>query len=226
MNSPKYPRTMHLPWSPGASKDDRIASDVSTLLNVPIVISEKLDGSNVSLERNGCFARTHAGAPTHASFDSFKALHASIKYSIEDKVQLFGEWCYALHSIGYTDLPNYLLLFGVRYLDNDGIDKHRWGSWSAIESWAGDIGVASVPLLWTGKVSSEKELKRLTEMLASQPSACGGYYSKREGIVVRVATSFADKDFSKSVMKWVRKDHVQTTDHWKDQEIIKNKLKI
>ena len=28
-----------------------------------------------------------------------------------------------------------------------------------------------------------------------------------------------------NVMKWVRKDHVQTTEHWKNQEIVKNKIR-
>jgi hypothetical protein len=223
MNSPKYNRTLHLPWSPGKGSDDKVAKSVDSLIGVPLVITEKLDGSNVSLERDGCYARTHAGAPTHPSFDSLKALHASVQYIIEDKVQLFGEWCYAVHSIGYTELPDYLLLFGVRYIDNDGIGKHRWGAWAATESWAGDIGVATVPLLWVGKVSSEKELKELTESLVYQPSTCG---PNREGVVVRIATSFADKDFAQSVMKWVRKDHIQTDEHWKNQEIVKNKLKI
>lgn len=219
--SPKYPRTFHLPWSPGASKDDRIASNLDHLIGRPIVISEKCDGSNTSLEANGCFARTHSGAPTHASFDGLKALHASVKYIIEPNVQLFGEWCYALHSIAYTELPSYFMLFGVRYLNSEG--NHRWGSWNDVNMWAGDIGVSTVPELYTGTISSEKELEQLINSFMNQPSACGGI---REGVVVRVATGFEDNDFSKCIFKYVRANHVQTSEHWKDQEIIKNKLKI
>jgi hypothetical protein len=216
--SPKYPRTMHLPWSPGASKDDRIATDISTLLNVPIIISEKLDGSNTSLENIGCFARTHAGAPTHASFDGLKALHASVKYNIPAGVQLFGEWCFALHSIPYDSLPGYFLMFNAR----DEL-ANIWFPWDTVEVLASCIDVPTVPVLFVGSVASEKDLKKLTESLVCQPSVCG---PTREGVVVRIAAGFNDKDFSKSVMKWVRKDHVQTTEHWKDQEIIKNKLKL
>ena len=113
----KYPRTLHLPWSKGTTNDDKIATSINSLLNVPIVISEKLDGSNASLEANGCFARTHAGAPTHASFDGLKALHATVKRNIPKGIQIFGEWCYALHSIAYTALPGYFLLFNVRDLN-------------------------------------------------------------------------------------------------------------
>ena len=39
----KYNRTYHLPWSPGATNDDRISSDVSPLIGIDIVITEKLE---------------------------------------------------------------------------------------------------------------------------------------------------------------------------------------
>ena len=220
MDSPKYNRTYHMPWSEGCTNDDKIAKSIDSLINVPIVLTEKMDGSNVSLEREGCFARTHAGPPTHKSFDQLKALHASVKYIIEPGIQIFGELCYAKHSIEYSALPSYFLPFAVRYLQENG--EHRWGSWLDVELWAGDIGVSTVPVLFTGKVSSEKELKELVESLMLEPSLCGGI---REGVVARIAEGFADEDFSTSVLKCVRKNHVQTSEHWKDQEIIKNKLK-
>lgn len=221
MNSPKYNRTMHLPWSPGGTNDDKRAPSVETLLNRPLVITEKMDGSNTSLEFGGCFARTHAGPPTHPSFDGLKALHASIKRFIPKGTQFFGEWCYAVHSIAYDALPSYFLLFGVRdhYIEMDA----KWYDWDWNECICKTLGVATVPILWKGQVASEKELKDLTESLAYQPSACG---PTREGVVVRIASEFKDEDFSTSVMKWVRKDHVQTDDHWKNQQIVKNKLKI
>lgn len=228
MSSPKYSRTFHFPFSPGATNDDKIATSMNSLIGVPIVITEKMDGSNTSLELEGCFARTHAGAPTHASFDLLKALHASIKYKISDDIQLFGEWCYAVHSIPYNELPGYFLLFNVavypksRSNDKSHTDGRVWYSWDMVELWAEDIGVPTVPVLFKGIVESEKELKDLVESLMIQPSACGGI---REGVVVRFAGSFKELEFPSHVMKCVRANHVQTSDHWKDQEIIKNKLK-
>ena len=220
MDSIKYNRTFHMPWSEGCTNDDKRAISVNNLLGKEIVITEKMDGSNCSLETDGCYARTHAGPPTHKSFDQLKALHASVKYIIEPGIQIFGELCYAKHSIEYSALPSYFLPFAVRYLQENG--EHRWGSWLDVELWAGDIGVSTVPVLFTGKVSSEKELKELVESLMLEPSLCGGI---REGVVARIAEGFADEDFSTSVLKCVRKNHVQTSEHWKDQEIIKNKLK-
>lgn len=222
MDSPKYNRTYHFPFSPGATNDDKIATSLENLIGAPIVITEKMDGSNTSLEANGCFARTHAGPPTHASFDMLKVLHASIKHEINHGVQLFGEWCYAKHSIEYSELPGYFLLFNVRYFGRT-IDLSDWTSWEEVETWAEVIGLPTVPVLFKGTVSNEKELQQLIESFMNQPSACGGI---REGVVARVQREFKDDEFPICIMKCVRANHVQTSEHWKDQEIIRNKLKI
>lgn len=218
MNSPKYNRTPHFPFSPGATNDDKIAASMDRLIGVDIVLTEKMDGSNTSLESDGCYARTHAGTPTHVSFDGLKALHASVKHLITVDTQLFGEWCYAKHSIAYSDLPGYFMLFNVRYLNDP-----CWVSWEEVEMWAQEIGVPTVPVLFRGIVSSEKDLRFLIENLMELPSRCGGV---REGVVARVDGMFEDSEFPSCVMKYVRANHVQTTEHWKDQEITKNKLKL
>jgi len=223
MDSPKYNRTFHLPWSPGGTNDDKRATSVERLVGQPIVITEKMDGSNTSLEAEGCFARTHSGPPSHTSFDGLKALHASIKHKIPKGLQLFGEWCYARHSIEYNELPGYFLLFGAREIGPTEDFDPIWTSWEFVELWAEELGVPTVPVLFKGQISSEKELKELVESLMIQPSVCGGI---REGVVVRIACGFTNLSFPSHIMKCVRSNHVQTSEHWKDQEIIKNKLKV
>jgi hypothetical protein len=226
MDSPKYNRTFHLPWSAGCTNDDKIAKSVNSLIDVSIVITEKMDGSNTSLEKAGCFSRTHSGPPTHPSFDQLKALHASLKYILPNDLQFFGEWCYAKHSIEYSELPGYFLLFGIRDLemiDEDDFISPYWHPWINVEAFAKGMNLHTVPVIARNiKVSSEKELKELTEHAMAQPSACGGI---REGVVVRLMDGFDDDQFPQSVMKCVRANHVQTTEHWKDQVITKNKLK-
>ncbi len=41
---------------------------------------------------------------------------------------------------------------------------------------------------------------------SAEPSACGG---EREGVVVRLAGRIADANWSHSIAKWVRKNHIQ-----------------
>lgn len=218
--SPKYPRTYHFPFSEGATSDDKIATDISGLIGRPIIITEKLDGENSSLEAGGCFARTHAHPSTHTSADLLKSFHASIKYKIPKGIQLFGENLFAVHSIAYNELPAYFLLFNVRDLN---YQEPVWLEWQEIEMWAEEIGVPTVPVLFRGTFTSEQELKKVIRSFMAQPSVCGGI---REGVVARIASAFVDNDFDKYVMKNVRANHVSTDKHWKNQEIIKNKLKL
>lgn len=212
--SEKYPRTYHLPWSPGCSKDDKRAKNVDSLIGKKVVITEKVDGSNTCMTRDACFSRSHSGPPTHASFDGFKAMHASMRFIIPEGYQVFGEWCYALHSIEYDSLPSYFLVFGIR-------DRDTWLSWDDVYEFTKDNGLHTAPVLFRDVIKDVKHLFELTTIKSNEPSFIG---HAREGVVVRLYDSFHDDDFSKSVMKWVRKDHVQTDEHWKDQVIVKNKL--
>lgn len=217
METHKYPRTYHFDFSAGAINDDKISASIDGVIGVPIVLTEKVDGSNTSLEADGCFARTHSGPPSHASFDGLKALHGAVKWKIPQGIQLFGEWVFARHSIEYSALPGYFLLFNVRDLRNN-----LWLSWEDVKTWAKEIEVPTVPVLFQGTMGSEAELKELVLSFMKQPSCCGG---AREGVVARVATKFDDNDFSRYVAKYVRANHVDpTNDHWLHKEIIKNGL--
>lgn len=212
----KYPRTFHLPWSPGATRDDRIQKDVTELLDEKVIITEKMDGSNVCLRHDGVFARSHSGPPNHPSFDPLKSLHAALKHDIPEDREIFGEWCYAKHSIEYSKLPSYFMCFGVR-------EAGVWRNWPKVQRVCKGLDLEHAPVLYEGTLSSEGDLQKLVQKLAGEPSFCGG---EREGLVVRVADDFTDDDFDRCVLKYVRADHVQTDVHWKHKEIVKNKLCI
>lgn len=213
----KYPRTFHLPNSPGNTSDDKKIDSVESILNKKVVITEKLDGSNVCLERDVCYARSHSGPPTHESFDQFKAIHASIKHLIPENFQIYGEYCFALHSIYYGKLPNYLNIFAVK-----DEAKNIWLSWEDVKLWADELKLPTVPELLVNEFDNQKDILNTAEYLSKQKSLYGEI---REGIVIRLYNSFDDVDFSKSVMKWVRENHVTSNTHWKNQKIIKNKLR-
>jgi hypothetical protein len=206
--SAKYPRSFHLPWSPGGTRDDKRMASTETLYGVPIVITEKLDGSNMAMTRSAIYARSHSGPPTHPSFAWAKALHARVCGQIDVGLTLFGEYCYAVHSIVYEKLPGYFFLFGVR---DDATGE--WWDWDAVETQAEILGLPVVPVLFRGAVP---ELEPLTRRLAAEPSLFGG---EREGMVVRVERKFADDEFGRVLGKYVRAGHVQTDEHWMFQEI-------
>lgn len=214
--SAKYPRTPHLPWSPGGTSDDKRMTDVSTLVNVPLVITEKCDGSNLTYTRQHVFSRSHSGPPAHPSFNMAKATHARIAHLIAPGLSVFCEYCFAVHSIEYTGLPDYSLVFGVR---DDGADT--WWEWDMVVAQGAELGLPTVPVLWRGVVQTERDLRELTEQLSARPSSLGG---AREGVVVRHAGHFQNDAFATCVAKWVRSGHVQTDEHWMHQAIRPQRL--
>jgi hypothetical protein len=200
----KYPRSYHLPYSPGAKNDDRINNDVSFLIGKEIILSEKLDGSNTAFSNIGVFGRSHA-EPSRNSWDvKMWELYELIKSSIDEDLFIFGENMYGIHSIEYSELTSYFYMFGIRY-------KDVWLSWDEIEEYSYLLNIPTVPVLFKGIVNSEKELENLVKDLSSKPSCLGGV---REGVVVRLKDSFNDDNFSNSLLKYVRKDHVTTDQHW------------
>jgi hypothetical protein len=220
MISEKYPRTYHLPFSEGVTRDDRVMPDVDELLDIPIVFSEKMDGSNVSLERKEVFARSHGKAPAHKSFSLLKAMHSGIKHQIPEKMQVFCEYLYARHTVPYYNLPNYLMVIGVRE-----VTDNVWLSIIESQNIASKLGLSYVPILGdasTSFVSSERELKDVVYKLMRQASCYSKY---REGIVVRASEEFYDRDFPWFVGKFVsKKFKPNKTKHWKYSKIEKNGL--
>jgi hypothetical protein len=200
----KYNRTYHLPFSPGSTNDDRISGSVNSLLNIDIVITEKLDGENCGMTRGGVYARSHAAFTTSPWSREVRQIHSLIKNSIDEDVFLFGENMEGIHSIEYTNLESYFYLFGVR-------DNNIWIPWESVEEYAYLLDIPTVPVLFKGAIKTEKELRETVENIVKQPSSLGG---SREGIVIRNAALFHNDDFSENVMKWVRKGHIQTDEHW------------
>lgn len=207
-------------------------ASVDHFLNVPVVVTEKMDGSNLCMTRHAVFARSHNGPPTHTSFDFAKSLHAGVRHAIPEHLSVFGEYLFAVHSIRYEQLPGYFLIFGVRE-DNTG----KWWSWDMVEEMAQELGFPTVPVLHRSSTFVAADGNAygmgLFETEAQLKAECNLEYLCRnngkwdndisEGYVVRLAGEFTD--FSKSVAKWVRANHVQTDQHWMFKEIERNKLK-
>jgi hypothetical protein len=95
-----------------------------------------------------------------------------------------------------------------------------WLSWEETEAECARLGLRTVPVLWRGTVKTENQLRRQTEALIHERRLG----AEQEGLVVRVAASFADGDFARCVAKLVRANHVQTGENWNTQQIHRNHL--
>ena len=201
----KYNRTRHAPWSPGFSEDDEISKDISNLLNRPVVITEKCDGENQALTNQGVYARSHGDFTRHPWAVKMWELWQRIGRDISDDTFIFGENMYAIHSIEYNELKSYFYMFACR-------ENTRWYSWIEVEETAYLLDIPTVPVLYKGIFKTEQELKDKVLEFVKQPSRLGS--TIMEGVVVRIEDSFDDEDFSTSVIKWVRPNHVTTDQHW------------
>ncbi|MBY9078162.1 RNA ligase family protein [Paenibacillus sp. HN-1] len=205
----KYPKTMHLPWSRSYTDDDKILRDTDHFIGQEVVITEKMDGENTTMYADFIHARS-LDSKDHASRHYVKTLHGGIRYLIPEGYRLCGENMYAKHSLFYSSLPSYFMLFSV------WDERNICLSWDDTAAWAHKLEIPHVPVLYRGIWSEEAAKQCYTKQ-----SRCGG---EQEGYVVRLAGDFPYEDFKRSVAKFVRKNHVQTDEHWLSKPVEPNTL--
>ncbi len=193
----KWPKIYHLPSSPGTSSEDEVLPDTNAFLGREVLITEKLDGECTSLHSDKIHARSE-DSRHHNSRDWVKALHGKIRWMIPQHIQVVGENMYAKHTIFYDMLSTYFYVFAI-------IDKERGMVLSVDETlrWCKRLDLEYVPILYRGIFPKH-----------FSPPQKSMFGSKAEGYVVRSVDEFSIDDFTRSIAKWVRKNHVQTDIFW------------
>lgn len=199
-----YPRTPHLPWSPGASSDDVRMTDLAALAGTEVVVTEKLDGENTTLYADGLHARSLDSAH-HPSRTWVKALQARIGPRVPQGWRICGENMFARHSLAYDALKSHFYGFSVW-------DGDRCLGWDETVGFLRSLGIPVPPVLWRGEFDA-KALRALKVDTGRQ-----------EGYVVRPAAAFPAAEFGRVVGKWVRPGHVVTGTHWMHAEVVENGL--
>ena len=202
----KYPRTKHLPWSKGATSDDKILKNVSCFNGKEIVITEKMDGENSTLARDYYHARS-LDSKDHPSRSWIKALHSQIAYDIPRGWRICGENLYAKHSVAYDNLKSYFLVFSI-WNEHD-----KCLSWDDTVEFCDLLGLQHVPVIGIQKEFDAESIKSLKID-----------ETKSEGYVIRNATGFHHSEFGENIAKYVRANHVTTDTHWMHSELIKNTI--
>lgn len=205
----KFPRTFHLPWSPGLTKDDRKMTDPDPFKDQQIVATVKLDGENTTMYRDFIHARSLIYEP-HVSRNWVKTLHGSIAHEIPEGWRICGENLWAEHSIPYKNLSAYFQVFSVWDERNNALN------WADTKLWADLLGLTTVPTLYEGPGD-----RQFIEGLWSP--LYGG--DLMEGYVVRLQSGFNYSTYRTSVGKYVRKGHVGTHGHWMRQAVKPNGVK-
>lgn len=200
----KYPRTYHLPWS-HPTKDDKVIRSVKHFEGKHVIVTEKMDGECTTMYTDGLHARSVDGqSRTDQTWvRNFWAQHG---YDIPLGMRVCGENMYAQHSIHYDDLETYF--YGFSMWEHD-----TCLSFEDTVEWFQLLNIVHVPVLYYGPWH-EGTMKHLAASLDTE---------KEEGYVVRIMDSFKLKDFSTSVAKYVRPNHVRTNKQW-TREFVPNKL--
>ena len=210
IDNQKYPRTYHVPFSPGTTSDDRLLHDgwFEDYRGKEIVLTEKLDGENTSCSHFDVYARSHA-APTRSDWSRNMWGTGGIFWTLKDLIGedelIYGENLFGIHSIEYNKLPSYYHLFAVR-------DNKRWYSWDEVIEFSELLQIPHVPVLWRGVATSEEQIKELILEQMKYPSTYG---IEKEGVVMRTTEGFGLGDeFPHHVCKYVRPHHVRTDVFW------------
>lgn len=223
----RFPHTPHLAWlADGEPRDDKVlsATDVADLLRDEVTVEEKLDGANLGFSLGsagelrvqnrgtylaepyvGQFARLPAWLSKHG-----ESIAETLLDHHDSPLILFGEWCAARHSLAYTRLPDWLLLFDVF----DAGAGHFWSS-ARRNAMAQRLGLATAPLVAHGRF-------RLKELIEGMDSWLSRFRDgPLEGVVVRKESA----DWCEQRAKLVHSDFTQSIgEHWRGRQLEWNRL--
>jgi len=219
----KFPRTPHLLWPLARPpKDDRVLSlaDAENFLSGNITVEEKVDGANIgfSLDDFGSVRVQNRGSwlakGAHPQFQPLWGWIAEKTSALMGLLKpsriLFGEWCFAVHSVPYDRLPDWFLAFDVF-----DCDENRFWSSSRRDELLRGTGIHHVPRMLARSAS----LSAVQRLLQSAQSNIGahpveGLYLRREGV-----------EWLESRAKLVRPEFLLDMDeHWSERPLVRNKL--
>lgn len=218
----RFPHTPHLAWlGPGTPRDDKVLAppEAAELIAGEVVVEEKVDGANLgfSVDDDGTLRAQNRGSylDLDAPQGQWRPLrrwlatrHDALIEALFPDLVLFGEWCYAVHSVRYARLPDWFLAFDV-------YDRSSGSFWSVERKnrLAADLGLAVVPELGRGRYDLEG-LKRLMGRSRLSDGPAEGLYVRKEADGRLVARA-----------KIVRAEFVQAIEeHWSKRSLEENRL--
>ncbi len=217
----KFPSTPHLAVLPGVEiRDDKVLteSERQEFLRHELTVEEKVDGANLGLsfDGDGNIRPQDRGGYLHLpgsgqwkNLSAWLARHIDKLFDhLSDRYILFGEWCYAQHSIFYNRLPDWFLGFDV-------YDRHaeRFLASAYRDYLLDKMDIYKVPCLARGRFA----LSELQGFLTQSKLADG----PPEGIYLRI-----DREgWLESRAKLVRPAFLQKIDrHWSCSALRPNRL--
>ncbi len=219
----KFPKTPYLvQTSTNLSRDDKVLlfHEAQIFFNEPVIIEEKVDGTNLgfSISENGKILVQNRGSYISSDHhQQYKKLdlwiadhyHALVNLLMDENI-LYGEWCYAKHSIEYDFLPAWFLAFDIY--------DHKVGKFLSTKKRSSILegtGIAEVPLICETLISKDDINHLINHRSALYNGPVEGLYLRiedNEGYLVRRA-KVVRSEFSQAIEK-----------HWSKTNLIVNRL--
>jgi RNA ligase len=258
----KYPRTPHLCGSRLQDGDHDLEQvDVADLSGGALVWEEKVDGANAA------FSFTAQGAPQLQSrghvlqggaregqFSLFKAWvethQGAFRQAIATRYIVFGEWCYAKHTVFYDRLPHYFLEFDVfdremgHFLSTPARRRllaglpivpvpvvHKGAVPSAVPGKGAKRGTSGIPILIKPSLYKSQSWRESLDAAAAgsgQDPARVRFETDDSDLAEGIYLKHEDGDRVIGRYKFVRADFLQAIassgTHWQERPVIPNGL--
>ena len=217
----KFPHTPHLAWlSSRAPREDKVLSppEVRDLLSAEVLVEEKVDGANlgISIAPSGALRvqnrGSYLGSRAHPQFQPLwpwlEVRRHQLIDALGNHLMLFGEWCFAVHSVRYEALPDWFLAFDVY----DRSARRFWSS-QRRDALVQSLGLAQVPMLARGRYTLDELCRMLGTSRLTRAPMEGLYVRRDEG------------DFLAARAKLVRPEFIQAIEeHWSSRPLTRNTL--
>lgn len=251
----KYQSSRHLLplyWYDDTLAEERIEHDdtglesLENFVGKPLVITHKVDGGNcliVNDQDNPVRAR-NGSRPEDTMELMYDDLYwrQEVHEKLPDRLQVFGEWVWAKHSIHYgCDCEEPCDDIGPSLSELTGVDDERayfqvfgvydkkmnlWLSWPEVETVADELGFPTTPVIYcedeNDEATFETEAEARQELIKHAHNVIdnGG-----EGIVVRSKLPYHYGQFVRRLGKYVRENHVEdNAEHWSKRTVKVNNI--
>ena len=206
----KYPRSWHLSYSEKKSGDDKTHKDDFHFNGVDVVVTIKMDGENTTIYNDHSHARSLDSKNDSEDRRWIDTLRKSkIEGNIPNSYRICGENMFYKHTCYYDDLESMFYAFSI--WDND-----ICLSWDETKLWCGLLDLKIVPVIYEGIYDKNTIYKSFSKYLKDKNT---------EGFVIRKRDEFTLDEFPYSLSKYVKKDFIIPSEHWRYSAKTMNKLK-
>jgi ATP-dependent RNA circularization protein (DNA/RNA ligase family) len=219
----KFPSTPHLACLGSSSvRDDKVLTEQekSDFLLYEVILEEKIDGANLGIsfdDEGNIVLQNRGNIISEPYLGQWKDIERWLEARLDDLFDalgtnkiLFGEWCYAIHSIEYKSLPDWFIAFDV-------YDKkeNRFLSVKRRNEIVEKAGLNAIRQIARGVFS-------LDEIVAFMGKSAYG-----EGLVEGIYLRIDEGDWLKQRAKIVRTEFTQAIEtHWSKMPLRLNGLRV